>query len=69
MKAITINKDTTIGEIIEKIPEASAVIKKFFHGGCYACPSMRLETLEMAAQMHGFDVDKIVSEFQKLAGQ
>ncbi len=69
MNTITINKDTTIGEIIEKIPEASAVIKKFFHGGCYACPSMRLETIEMAAEMHGYDVDEIVSEFQKLAGQ
>lgn len=66
---ITITKDTTIGEIIENVPEATAAIMKYFHGGCYACPGMKLETLEMAAQMHGIDVREIVAEFQKLAGQ
>jgi len=66
---ITINKDTTIGEIIEKIPDASSVIMKYFHGGCYACPSMKLETLEMAAQMHGYEIDDVIAEFQKLAGK
>lgn len=63
---ITINKDTTMGEIIEKIPEAASVIMKYFHGGCYACPSMRLETLEMAAQLHCLDVNEIIAELKKL---
>lgn len=66
---ITIDKDTTIGEIIEKVPEAMAAIMKYFHGGCYACPGMKMETLEMAAQMHGLDVNEVVAEFKKLAGQ
>lgn len=66
---ITINKNTTMGEIIEKVPEAASIIMKYFHGGCYACPSMKLETLEMAAQMHGLEVEEIIAEFQKLIGQ
>ena len=61
-----ITKDTTLGEIIANIPEASSVIKKYFHGGCYDCPSMKMETLEMGAALHGHDVNKIIAELKKL---
>lgn len=61
-----INKDTTIGEIIANIPGAETIIKKYFHGGCYGCPSMRMETLEMGAELHGHDVNVIIAELKKL---
>jgi hybrid cluster-associated redox disulfide protein len=66
-RMIEINKDTSMGEILEKIPEAASVIKKYFHGGCYQCPGMKMETLDMAAMLHGHNVDDIISELKKVA--
>lgn len=65
MTAIT--KDMTIGEIISLIPNANPVIEKYFHGGCFECPAMKMETLEMGAMLHGHDVSKIIAELEKLA--
>ena len=63
---IEISKDISLGELIEKVPQSVAVIQKYFHGGCYQCPGMKLETLEMAAMMHGHDIDKIIEEIKGL---
>ena len=63
---INLTKDTTIGEIISNIPDAGSVIKKYFHGGCFECPSMKMETLEMGAALHGHDVNEIIAELKKL---
>ncbi len=65
MSAIT--KDMTIGEIISLIPTASPIIEKYFHGGCFECPAMKMETLEMGAMLHGHDVGEIIAELEKLA--
>jgi len=64
---IDITKNTTIGEIISKIPESATVIRKYFQGGCFECPSMKLETLEMGASLHGHDVNEIIADLKKLA--
>jgi len=56
----------TIGEIIELVPEAVPLIQKYFHGGCYQCPAMKLETLEMGAMLHGHDIDVLIAELEKL---
>jgi len=63
---INITKDTTMGEILEKIPQATPVIMKYFHGGCFQCPSMKLETLEMGASLHGHDVNEIIADLEKI---
>ncbi len=65
----TITKNMTIGEIIELIPTASPVIEKYFHGGCFECPAMKMETLEMGAMLHGHDVSVIIAELEKLAAR
>jgi hybrid cluster-associated redox disulfide protein len=65
MAAIT--KDMTIGEIISLIPTASPIIEKYFRGGCFECPAMKMETLEMGAMLHGHDVSEIIAELEKLA--
>ena len=57
----------TIGEIIELVPDSGPLIQKYFHGGCYQCPAMKMETLEMGAMLHGHDVDTIIAELEKLA--
>ena len=64
-----ITKNMTIGEIISKIPTAGPVIEKYFRGGCFECPAMKMETLEMGAMLHGHDVSEIIAELEKLAGQ
>lgn len=62
-----ITKDMTIGEIIEKIPQSGPIIQKYFHGGCFECPAVKLETLEMGALLHGHDVNEIIADLEKLA--
>jgi hybrid cluster-associated redox disulfide protein len=33
------------------------------HGlGCFGCPSSRGKTLEMAAENHGVDIDKLIAD-------
>jgi hybrid cluster-associated redox disulfide protein len=63
---IKITKDISMGELIEKVPQSISIIQKYFHGGCYQCPGMKMETLEMAALLHGHDINKIVAEIEKL---
>jgi len=58
-----------LGELIDGIPQSAAVIQKYFQGGCYRCPSMRMETLEMAAELHGHDVNVIIEEIKSLINQ
>jgi len=64
---VEITKDITMGELIDKVPQSVTIIQKYFHGGCYQCPGMKMETLEMAAMLHGHDIDKIVDEIKALA--
>lgn len=53
------NKDTKIGEILEKTPEkAEILLEAGMH--CIGCPASQEETLEEACQMHGIDVEELV---------
>lgn len=64
---IKINKEMTIGEIISMIPNAGPVIQKYFHGGCFECPGMKMETLEMGAMLHGHKVEEIIADLERLS--
>ncbi len=66
MKKIT--KEMTLGEIVEKYPQANEVFFKYgLHCiGCHIAPS---ETLEQGAAMHGVagdDFDKFVIELNEV---
>ena len=51
------NKDTTIGEILEKAPEKAEILLEIgMH--CLGCPASQMETLEEACDVHGIDVEK-----------
>ncbi len=55
------NKETKIGEIIEKTPEkAEILLNAGMH--CLGCPASQMETLEEACQVHGIDVDELVEK-------
>ena len=59
-----INKDTTIGEIIEKAPEKAELLLEIgMH--CLGCPASQMETLEEACAVHGIDVNEVIEKLKK----
>lgn len=61
-----ITKDMVIGDILDKKPEAESVIAKYFGMGCFTCPGVRMESLELGASIHGIDAEQIVDEINAL---
>jgi hybrid cluster-associated redox disulfide protein len=64
-----ITADMSIDEVLKLYPETAEVFRKYFHGGCFACPAARMETLGDGAMVHGLDVDFIVGELNKSTGE
>ena len=55
------NKDTKIGEIIEVAPEkVEILLESGMH--CIGCPASQMETLEEACEVHGIDVEELISK-------
>ena len=55
------DKDTTIGEILEKAPEKAEILLEIgMH--CLGCPASQMETLEEACDVHGIDVNEVVEK-------
>ena len=61
-----ITKDMTIGEILRTKPEAASVLMDAgIH--CLGCPSAQGESLEVAAMVHGMNIDDIMMKLGELA--
>jgi len=60
-----VTKDMTIGEIIKINPRYAEVLMTFGMG-CVGCPSAQAETLEEAVQVHGLDIDNLLSALNSL---
>ncbi|MCI9365814.1 MAG: DUF1858 domain-containing protein [Clostridia bacterium] len=59
-----INKDMTIGELLEKAPEkAEVLLNAGMH--CLGCPASQAETIEEACSVHGIDVEEIITALNK----
>ena len=55
------DKDTRIGEILEKAPEkADLLLEVGMH--CLGCPASQMETLEEACGVHGIDVNEVLAK-------
>lgn len=55
------NKETKIGEILEKAPEkAEILLEAGMH--CLGCPASQMETLEEACAVHGIDVNEVIEK-------
>lgn len=55
------NKDTKIGELLEKAPEkAEILLAAGMH--CLGCPASQSETLAEACDVHGIDVEELVNK-------
>ena len=59
--AVTITKDTMIGDILDIAPETAPLFMAIgMH--CLGCPASRGETVEEACMVHGMDCDTILDE-------
>lgn len=59
-----ITKDMIIAEILKANANAAEILMK--NGmGCLGCPSSQSESLEMAAGIHGLDLEKLLSELNQ----
>ena len=58
------NKDTKIGEILEKAPEkVDILLDAGMH--CIGCFISEYETIEEACNVHGIDVEELLNELNK----
>lgn len=66
MKAkIKITKDTTINEVLNANPAYITILQGFgMH--CLGCPMSRMETLEQAAEAHGFDLEMLLDKLKSV---
>lgn len=53
-------KDMTIGEVIRQDPNAARILMGMGLG-CVSCPASQAETLEEAAEVHGIDIEQMLS--------
>ena len=59
-----IEKDTKIGDLVEKAPEkVDILLQAGMH--CLGCPASQAETLEEACLVHGIDVEELLEELNK----
>ncbi len=57
-----IHKDMSIGEVLERYPEAQKVFRKHFGEDCFHCPGCRMESISFGALMHQKDANAIVED-------
>ena len=58
-----LTKNTTIGELLQNVPEMAEVLTGIgMH--CLGCPSSQRETLEQAAEVHGLDADELMDDLR-----
>lgn len=56
-----INKNMTIGELLEKAPEkAEILLEAGMH--CLGCPASQAETIAEACDIHGIDVEELIKK-------
>lgn len=59
-----INKDMTIGEVLE-IDDNLADVFMGFGMHCISCPVSQMETIEEASMVHGVDVDFLLKKLNE----
>ena len=63
--AVTITKDTIIGDILDIAPETAPLFMAIgMH--CLGCPASQGESLEEAAMVHGIDADLLIAKINAL---
>lgn len=64
----TINKEMTIGEVVQTYPQTIEVFLK--HGlMCFGCAIARFENVEQGAMAHGISVDALITDLNAAVPQ
>ena len=62
--AVTIEKDTIIGEVLDIAPQSAPLFLAIgMH--CLGCPSSRGETVEEACMVHGINCDAFLAQLNR----
>lgn len=61
-----ITKDTLIGDVFKYKAGADEVIRSYFGDGCFTCPAVATEPLEMSVAMHGANLEKLLADLNAL---
>lgn len=65
-KKKTFTKTMTIAEVLKLDPNCTELLTSYgMH--CFGCPFSQMETLEEAAEVHGFDVEELLNKLNKKA--
>ena len=63
---MTITKDMSIMEVVQKYPDTAAVFMQSGMG-CLGCAAARFENIEQGAMAHGIDIDALMDGLNKVA--
>jgi hybrid cluster-associated redox disulfide protein len=65
---VTITKEMSIGEVVQKHPETIAVFLQ--HGlGCVGCAAAHFENIEQGAKAHGIDIDALIQGLNEVVSE
>lgn len=65
---VTITKEMSIGEVVQKYPDTIAVF--FQHGlGCVGCAAAHFENIEQGAKAHGIDINALIQALNEAVAQ
>jgi len=65
---VTITKEMSIGEVVQKHPETVPVFMR--HGlGCLGCALARFENIQQGAVAHGIDVDALMKALNEVVSE
>ena len=61
----TINKDMTLGELLDRYPTSEDILVGFgMH--CFSCPMSRMETIEEASEVHDIDLNLLLEKLNNM---
>jgi hybrid cluster-associated redox disulfide protein len=66
--SVTITKEMSIGEVVQKYPDTIAVF--FQHGlGCVGCAAAHFENIEQGAKAHGIDIEALIQALNEAVAE
>jgi hybrid cluster-associated redox disulfide protein len=63
-----INKNMSINEVVRKHPETIPIFEKFGLG-CVGCEAALFENIEQGAEVHGIDVETLITSLNSIIAQ
>lgn len=63
---MTITKDMSIMEVVQKYPD-TAMVFMYAGMGCLGCAAAHFENIEQGALVHGIDIDALIDALNEVA--